>query len=54
METCPVGCQNIADSYECAKNHLIFLDVVRIVLIVIIPIFVVFMIASFHKILRMI
>lgn len=54
METCPIGCENITDSYDCARNHLIFLDVVRIILIVLIPIFVVLMIASFHKILRMI
>lgn len=51
LKDCPEG---IVDPYECTKTHLLFLDVVRWCLIGFIPIYVIVMIASFHKILRMI
>lgn len=42
------------DVYDCARNQLVFLDTLWHILIVVIPLYAIIMIASFHKILRMI
>lgn len=60
---CPVDIKNEktgevikkgVDPYDCIPGHLKFLEVVRTMIIVFIPLYAVYMLASFHKILRMI